>query len=112
MEKVTIEFLDVKKSPIDEIFQERILDWIEDGDRLTNLEKQYFDHYRKTICSTCTHKQQVKRKCAALSPYCDVKWCQHMVNANYRKHKELIIKHRNSHPMWSRLSIINNDDSA
>ena len=102
MDTPTLKFLDIPDDPLSDIRKNRMLDWIEGGQQLTELQNEYIAHYRETVCSTCTHERQIKRKCTALSPYCDTKSCNHMLNANYKKHRNLIIRHRNSHPVWIR----------
>ena len=89
--------------PIATVWAARVDDWIDDGSRIVRLSMEHRRNYRATVCARCSHEQQVRRKCSALTPGCDKKSCAHMDRAFYSKHRNLIMAHFDSHPLSQRL---------
>ena len=100
-----MEIRDAPRSPAHEAWDERVVDWLEDGDRILGLGQEYRQHYKEKICSKCSPEQQVRRKCAALSPGCDELECGHMLRAFAKKHDKAISQYLASHPIAVRLSL-------
>ena len=86
-----------------EAWAARVEDWIEDGERIIRLSREYRRHYRETICVKCSPERQAGRNCSALAPGCDIKSCAHMDRALSSRHRRIIAAHRESHPLMQRL---------
>lgn len=99
-----LKFLDVPKNTLQQIQQERIIDWHENGLHLNRLFLEYDENYRKKICVNCTKTQRKIRNCYA----CDGidsngnsnTSCKHMTNAKCKKFKKQINDHINFHPVF------------
>lgn len=91
--------------PIGQAWGARVEDWIDGGDRIIRLSREYRRHYRATICAKCTPERQAKRRCAALSEGCDTLSCSHMNRAFYSRYRKVIRARLASHPLAERIRL-------
>ncbi len=103
MGKHRLEITRVPHGPIATAWAMRVDDWIDDGQKFVRLSEEHRRNYRATICTKCSHEQQVRRRCSALTPGCDKKSCAHMDRAFYSKYRNLIMGHIDSHPLSQRI---------
>ncbi|MDD9814154.1 MAG: hypothetical protein OXU37_07835 [Thaumarchaeota archaeon] len=92
--------LEIRKLPGSPLWEARMEDWIENGDRILRLHEEHEEQYRRKICSKCSPGQRIRRDCTSLIPDCDELSCDHMKRAFARKHGRLIHQHAELHP-WS-----------
>ena len=104
MEKSSLNFIDIKNNPLQEIYQNRLIDWHENGENIIRLYEKHEEEYRKKICVNCDDVQKEKRGCyrsKELDSNGNLKTsCEHMSKAGCKKLKEIRLKHINFHPMF------------
>lgn len=99
MAKTRMEVFRPPKGPLDRVFENRMLDWREEGRRLRIITTKYENEYRKKICSKCSIEQQAERRCMRIK--IDGKtltYCNHMNRAKRSKFRKEIDRHILSHP--------------
>lgn len=90
------------ENPLNQVYKERVIDWLEDGDVLLQQTRLYKEEYRNKICSSCSIEQQTKRKCIKyVIDGKELTNCNHMNVACGKKFKKKMDKHMNFHPSMS-----------
>ena len=104
MDKPSLEIINTSPSPLQEIYQERVIDWRESQDHINTLVEKHHEKYRQRVCVKCSDVQKIKRNCAVadgLDSNGNPKtYCNYMSHAGYRKHKDLILKSMDFHPLF------------
>ena len=85
-------------TPLEQIFDNRIIDWIEDGVILNHQRQKYRERYRTKICKNCTDEQKKKRSCVVVDQELDKRSCGHMERAVLQKFVDKAKIHTISHP--------------
>ena len=100
----SLEILDTPSSPLQEINQNRILDWNEERDHIFELFEKHKEKYRTKICVKCTDEQKIKRNCGVgkgLDSNGNIlTYCTHMDKACTKKYQKQIMKHIDFHPLF------------
>lgn len=99
----------IKSKPtnkLDELFDERVTDWIEDGLNLNYQRQKHREQYRATICKKCTKEQKEKRRCIVVDYKSNKRSCGHMERAVLQKFLEKAKIHTVSHPYNLRINNI------
>jgi len=100
-------FISTEKPVLYQIYRERVIDWLENGDILLDQTKKYKEEYMLKICSSCSDEQQTKRKCVKfIVDGKNLRSCHHMDVACGRKFKEKFDEHMAFHPSLNRSKII------
>ena len=58
VKKTSLEFLDVQTNPLSEIYQNRLIDWHENGEHILQLFEKHEEEYRIKICVNCDEVQK------------------------------------------------------
>ena len=85
-------------TPLEKIYDERVIDWVEDGMNINHQMQIHREKYRAKICSKCSDKQRETRECVIVDGVSDKRDCSHMDKAVYAKFNKQNIIHLNSHP--------------
>ncbi len=113
MSENKIEFLSFQTNTLTQIYQERVLDWVELGDLLLRKFRLHRETYRKKICTSCSEEQKVKRKCVenTLIDGRKILSCGHLRAATGAKFKKEINEHMSFHPSLNRVKIIQESEN-
>lgn len=108
MSQKKIEFLPFKRSTLNQIYHERVLDWLEDGNHLLKEFKFANAIYRKKICSKCRNTLQQKTRNCIEREGIDILGnpktnCMHMRIAVHSKLRSKIHAHIDFHPALNRV---------
>ena len=107
MSQKRIEFIPFERNTLNQIYYERVLDWVESGDLLLKKTQFYKEEYRNKICSSCSEVEQKKRNCIKFTiDGKKLQSCGHMDSACGQKFKKEFYKHMNFHPSLNRIKII------
>ncbi len=108
MSKNEVKFLSFETNTLTQIYKERVLDWIELGDLILRKIRLHKKEYRKKICSSCSEKQQIQRKCIKniLLDGTKIRTCGHMKSACGQKFKKEFDEYMSFHPALNRVKII------
>ena len=85
-------------SPLQDSWDARMEDWIENGDRILRLHE---GQYRRKICSKCSPGQRIRRDCTSAIPGRDGLSCDHMRRAFARRHGRPIHQQGRTPGQWA-----------
>jgi len=101
----------VSITPLEKIYDERLIDWIEDGINLNHQREKHRERYRAKICAKCTDEQKKYRNCVVVDHNADKRSCGNMEKAVLQKFVEKAKIHSISHPLKLRTNNIHIEKS-
>jgi len=96
----------LEESNIGNTYDNRYLDWQEEGIHIQKLLREYNWNYRKKICSKCPVDTQRKLKCIQVDNSRDgiqETYCKKMTKARSQKFRKTILNYMEFHPSHNRL---------
>ena len=90
-------------TPLEKVFDDRIIDWIEDGMNLNHQMQKHREKYRKKICTKCSDTQKEIRGCVIVDEVLDKRDCSHMDSALNQKFREKNKIHTEANPQALRM---------
>ena len=104
MDNDSLKFLNVPETPLQKIYQNRIIDWEEERDHIFDLFEIHKEKYRKKICVKCNDEQKVQRNCGVgkgLDSNGNMRtYCAHMDRACTKKYQKRVWNHIDLHPLF------------
>ena len=93
-------------SSIGNTFDNRYVDWQEEGSYIQKIIRQYNWEYREKICSKCPIEKQQKLNCVKIDNFkngIQETYCSKMTKSRSKKFKKIILKYMDFHPSNSRI---------